>query len=54
MKEKLKYLFIICFFILPAIYYGITDNYKVSGLLLFGVLAIYFLEKNPDFVDKYF
>jgi hypothetical protein len=54
MKEKLKYLFIICFFILPAIYYGITGNYKVSGLLLFGVLAVHFLERNPNFVDKYF
>jgi hypothetical protein len=54
MKEKLKYLYIIFCFIIPAIYFGIEGKYDISSALLIGVLAIHFLERNPDFVEKYF
>jgi hypothetical protein len=54
MIEKLKYLYILFIFIIPAIYYGITGNFKISAFLLLGVLALNYFENRKDLIDKFF
>ncbi|WP_156920214.1 hypothetical protein [Lebetimonas sp. JS032] len=54
MIEKLKYIYILFCFIVPAVYYGIEGNFKVSSLLLIGVAGLNYLEKKKDLVDKFF
>ncbi len=54
MIEKLKYIYNFFVFIVPAIYFGITGNFKVSAFLLLGVLALNYLEKRKKLVDKFF
>ena len=54
MIEKLRYIYILFVFIVPAIYFGITGNFKVSVFLLLGILILNYLEKRKDLVDKFF
>ncbi|WP_156919568.1 hypothetical protein [Lebetimonas sp. JS138] len=54
MIEKLKYIYILFCFIVPAVYFGIVGNFKISAFLLLAVLVINYLEKRKDLVDKFF
>jgi hypothetical protein len=52
--KKLKYIYVLFVFIVPAIFLMLNNHFFEAGIMLSGVTLIYLIEKNKEIADILF